>query len=66
MEHGLAWAVIGLVLIIAELLTGTFYLVMLGVAAFGAAGAAYLGVDFSVQVIVAALVAAVGCDGVYV
>src|SRR5258708_34149718 len=39
---------------------------MLGVAAFGAAGAAYLGVDFSAQVIVAALVAAVGCYGVHV
>ena len=45
MDHALAWAVIGLVLVIAELLTGTFYLVMLGVAAFGAAGAAYLGVE---------------------
>src|SRR2546427_13120369 len=66
MDHALAWAVIGLVLVIAELLTGTFYLVMLGVAAFGAAGAAYLGVDFSAQVSVAALVAAVGCYGVHV
>ena len=66
MDHALAWAVIGLVLVIAELLTGTFYLVMLGVAAFGAAGAAYLGVDFSAQVMVAALVAAVGCYGVHV
>jgi membrane protein implicated in regulation of membrane protease activity len=66
MDHALAWAVIGLGLVIAELLTGTFYLVMLGVAAFGAAGAAYLGVDFSAQVIVAALVAAVGCYGVHV
>jgi len=63
---GIASAVIGLVLVIAELLTGTFYLVMLGVAAFGAAGAAYLGVDFSAQVIVAALVAAIGCYGVHV
>jgi len=66
MDHALAWAVIGLVLVIAELLTGTFYLVMLGVAAFGAAGAAYLGVNFSAQVIVAALVAAIGCYGVHV
>jgi len=66
MDHGLAWAVVGLVLVIAELLTGTFYLVMLGVAAFGAAGAAYLGVDFSAQVIVAALVAAIGCYGAHV
>ena len=66
MDHSLAWAVIGLVLVIAELLTGTFYLVMLGVAAFGAAAAAYLGLDFAAQVIVAALVAAVGCYGVHV
>ncbi|TMH93507.1 MAG: NfeD family protein [Betaproteobacteria bacterium] len=66
MDHALAWAVTGLVLVIAELLTGTFYLVMLGVAAFGAAGAAYLGVEFSAQVIVAALVAAVGSYGVHV
>ncbi|HXM83466.1 MAG TPA: NfeD family protein [Burkholderiales bacterium] len=66
MDHGLAWTVIGLVLVIAELLTGTFYLVMLGVAAFGAAATAYLGLDFAVQVIVAALVAAIGCYGVHV
>src|SRR2546427_12271104 len=66
MDHALAWAVIGLVRVIAGLPPGTFCLVMLGVAAFGAAGAAYLGVDFSVQVIVAALVAAVGCYGVHV
>jgi membrane protein implicated in regulation of membrane protease activity len=66
MDHALAWAVTGLVLVIAELLTGTFYLVMLGVAAFGAAGAAYLGLDFAAQVIVAGLVAAVGCYGVHV
>ena len=50
---------------IVELLTGTFYLLMLGIAAFGAAGAAWLGYDFSVQVIVAAVVAAVGCYAVH-
>ena len=60
------WAVIGLVLVIVELLTGTFYLLMLGVAAFGAAGAAWLGYDFAVQSIVASVVAAVGCYGVHV
>jgi membrane protein implicated in regulation of membrane protease activity len=38
---------------------------MLGVAAFGAAGAAWLGYDFAVQVLVAALVAAAGCYGIY-
>jgi membrane protein implicated in regulation of membrane protease activity len=36
MDHGIIWAVIGLVLVIVELLTGTFYLLMLGLAAFGA------------------------------
>jgi len=42
MEPTLVWAVIGLVLVIAELLSGTFYLLMLAVAAFGAAAAAHL------------------------
>jgi membrane protein implicated in regulation of membrane protease activity len=66
MEHSLAWAIIALVLVITELLTGTFYLLMLGVAAFGAAAAAYLGLDFPAQSIVAAIVAAAGCYGVHV
>ena len=66
MDPALLWAVIGLVLVIVELLTGTFYLLMLGVAAFGAAGAAWLGYDFAVQSIVASVVAAVGCYGVHV
>ena len=66
MDPALIWAVIGLVLVIVELLTGTFYLLMLGVAAFGAAGAAWLGYDFAVQSIVGSVVAAVGCYGVHV
>jgi membrane protein implicated in regulation of membrane protease activity len=66
MDSSLAWAIAGLILVIAELLTGTFYLLMLGVAAFGAAAAAYLGLAFSSQVIVAALVSAVGCYAVHV
>ncbi len=65
MDPALAWAVGGLVLVIIELLTGTFYLLMLGVAAFGAAGAAWLGYAFGAQVLVAALVAAAGCYGIY-
>jgi membrane protein implicated in regulation of membrane protease activity len=65
MDPALLWAVVGLGLVIVELLTGTFYLLMLGIAAFGAAGAAWLGYDFSVQVIVVAVVAAVGCYGVH-
>ena len=65
MDHALVWAVSGLVLVIVELLTGTFYLLMLGVAAFGAALAAWLGLDFPAQSIVAAVIAAVGCYGVH-
>ena len=65
MDHSLAWAVIGLVLVIAELLTGTFYLLMLGVAAFGAAAVAGIGQPFAVQSIVAVIVAAAGCWGVH-
>lgn len=65
-DYGLAWAVIGMTLVIVELLTGTFYLVMLGLAAFGAALAAYAGQDFPLQVIVGALIAGVGCYAVHV
>jgi membrane protein implicated in regulation of membrane protease activity len=66
MEHAIVWAVIGLVLVIVELLTGTFYLLMLGIAAFGAALAAWLGFEFSVQTVVAIIVSAAGCYGVHV
>jgi len=60
MDPALAWTILGLVLVIAELLSGTFYLLMFGAAAFGAAGAAYLGQPFAVQAIVASVVAAPG------
>jgi membrane protein implicated in regulation of membrane protease activity len=66
MDHAIVWAVIGLVLVIVEVMTGTFYLLMLGVAAFGAALAAWLGLGFSAQSIVAVVVSAVGCYGVHV
>ena len=65
MDPALIWAISGLGLVIVELLTGTFYLLMLGVAAFGAAGAAWLGYDFPLQVVVACLIAAGGCYGVH-
>lgn len=65
MEPYVAWAVIGLALVIAELMSGTFYLLVLGVAAFGAALAAYLGQDFPAQVIIGAVVAAAGCYWVH-
>lgn len=65
MNAALAWAAAGLVLVIVELLTGTFYLLVLGMAAFAAAGTAWLGYDFAVQSIVGSVVAAVGCYGVF-
>jgi membrane protein implicated in regulation of membrane protease activity len=65
MEHAIVWAVAGLVLVIVEVMTGTFYLLMLGIAAFGAALAAWLGWEFPVQSIVAAILAAIGCYGVH-
>src|SRR5687767_4829382 len=65
MEHAIVWAMTGLVLVIVELMTGTFYLLMLGLAAFGAAAAAWLGLEFPLQSIVAAILAAVGCYGVH-
>jgi membrane protein implicated in regulation of membrane protease activity len=65
MDHATLWAVTGLALVIVELLTGTFYLLVLGIAAFGAAAAAFLGLDFGMQSIVAAAISAVGCYGVH-
>jgi membrane protein implicated in regulation of membrane protease activity len=65
MDHSLAWAIVGLLLVIAELLTGTFYLLMLGVAAFGAAAAAWMGMGFEIQIVVAAVVAGIGCYAVH-
>jgi membrane protein implicated in regulation of membrane protease activity len=64
-DHSLVWALVGLALVIAEVLTGTFYLVMLGVAAFAAAGTAYMGYGIPTEAIVGALIAALGCYGVY-
>ena len=66
MDEDFLWAILGLTLVIVELLTGTFYLLVLGLAAFGAALAAWLGQGFPVQAIVAALIAALGCYGVHV
>lgn len=65
MEPYLAWIIVGLALAIVEMLSGTFYLLMLGLAAFGGAAAAYFGFDFPVQSLVAAAVAIAGCYGVY-
>ena len=66
MDADVLWAILGLGLVITELLTGTFYLLMLGLAAFGAAIGAWLGQGIGVQAVVAAAIAAAGCYAVHV
>lgn len=61
MEMYLLWILAGFALIIAELLTGTFYLLMLGFAALGAAVVAWAGLSFPVQAIAAVAISVVGC-----
>ena len=65
MEADVLWAILGLALVVIELLTGTFYLLVLGLAAFGAALAAWFGQGLPVQAIVAAVISAFGCYGVH-
>ena len=60
MDATLAWIAAGLLLVIAELLTGTFYLLVLGVAALVGGGVAYLGAPFGMQAGAAAAVAVAG------
>jgi membrane protein implicated in regulation of membrane protease activity len=61
MDAYLLWAVTGIALIIIEMLTGTFYLLVLGLAALSAAAAAWFGGSFWVQ---AVLIAGVSVAGV--
>jgi len=60
LDSSLAWLVGGVALIVAELATGTFYLLVLGVAALVAAGVAFWGGGFIVEVIAAGAVAVGG------
>jgi membrane protein implicated in regulation of membrane protease activity len=56
----LIWLVAGFLLIIVELVSGTFYLLVLGVAAVAGGVVAYTGLPFSVQAIVASVLAVIG------
>jgi membrane protein implicated in regulation of membrane protease activity len=60
MDHSFIWLVTGIVLVIAELVTGTFYLLFLGIAAIVGAAVAYLGAPFWAQAIVSAVVLTMG------
>lgn len=60
MDAYLLWVIAGISLIIVEMLTGTFYLLVLGIAALAAAAAAWFGLSFWVQAVVTAAVAVAG------
>ncbi len=65
MDAPLAWILAGLGLVIAELMSGTFYLLFLGLAALVAGAAAYGGAPFEAQVAVAVVAAVAGLAWVY-
>ena len=60
MEMWLIWVVVGFVLVIAELVTGTFYLLVIGVGFFAAAVCAWLGANFLVQAVAGIALAMAG------
>jgi membrane protein implicated in regulation of membrane protease activity len=60
MQPALAWLLLGLVLVVVELLTGTFYLLILGLAAGVGSLTAWLGGPFWTQALLASLAAVAG------
>ena len=58
------WTIAGFALVIAELMSGTFYLLVLGLAAFAGGGIAYVNYPFWVQALVAAAIAVIGVAAV--
>ena len=61
----LVWLIAGIVLIIAELVSGTIFLLVLGIAAFAGAAVAWSGLGIWPQAIAGAVVAAAGVLWVY-
>jgi len=59
-EPYIIWILAAIALVIIELLTGTFYLLVLGLAAAAGAALAWFGLSFSAQAIVAAIVGVLG------
>jgi membrane protein implicated in regulation of membrane protease activity len=60
MQDYLIWVIAGFALVIIELMTGSFYLLVFGMGAFAGALAAFFGAPFLVQVLAAGLVAIAG------
>jgi membrane protein implicated in regulation of membrane protease activity len=65
MEPYLIWIIAGFALVIIELISGTFYLLVFGLGAFVGALATWLGAPFLVQVLVAGIAAGIGAWFVY-
>ena len=65
MDLPLAWLIAAFILVIAELMTGTFYLLVLGVAALVGAGVGYASGAFVWQAVAAAIVAVAGVAWVH-
>jgi membrane protein implicated in regulation of membrane protease activity len=60
MQPAIGWLLIGLALIVIELLSGTFYLLILGIAAGIGSLIAFLDQPFWMQALIAAIAAVVG------
>jgi membrane protein implicated in regulation of membrane protease activity len=60
MHADLYWALAGLILVIIELMTGTFYLIVIGVGAFAGALIAYFGFPVGTQAAGATMIAFIG------
>jgi len=60
METYLVWLAAGFALVIAELVTGTFFLLVLGIAAFAGSATAWFGLGFWTQASCASAVAVAG------
>lgn len=65
MELWLVWIVAGFALVIAELITGTFYLLVVGAGAFAGAAAAWLGAPLLLQAVAGSVVAIAGVIAVH-
>lgn len=60
MDPYLMWLAAGIGLIIVEMMSGTLILLVLGLAAFAGAAAAWLGYSFAIQAVAAAALGAIG------
>ena len=65
MDLWLIWIVAGFALVIAELVSGTFYLLVVGIGAFTAALAAWLGGNILVQAVAGSAIALAGAFAVH-